>query len=555
MLSPSVRQSRCARSLIVAVLVLVASSPAFAHQGHHDSGPIPREILERPVALRTGIGSMHQRVSTSSSQAQAFYDQGLAYLHSYVWIEAARSFYQALRIDPVLAMAYLGLADAYVGMQDIGSAHAACQEARALSSHMREDEKAWLEIRTREVDFAENPEATDRYAAYRGAISDALRANPRDPWLWVQRGLADERSPFTHGQAGGEDTFAFYKTALSMDPGNLAALHYLVHTSEDLGRIDDALADSAVYLHLAPAIPHAHHMRAHELMRRGHTEEAVQEFAKTNELEEAYYRSEKIPAAYDWHHAHNLQLLGMSYELLGQLKLCERALRQAYALPASTEFLAYNRKAWPEFLLTRGRYQEALEAANQLGQSPYPMARLAAHTLAGEALLGLNKTEDAQAELALAEKESASLPVDIVAGLPYPAALRAALLLQQGNLQEGDKVYLAVEQAELAMRGPDAWVAAELTLESIARNARAANDWQLARFTAEQMIEHDADYAGGHFALGLVAEHAGEQDGARPMFAHAEQLWNHADQDLPELTLARSKLAAPGARASSRHAP
>jgi len=531
---------------------MLAAAPALAYHDHHEGGPIPQEILQRPVTLRTGIGAMHEKVSTSSAEAQAFYDQGLAYLHSFVWIEAARSFYEALRIDHSLGMAYLGLADAYVGMQDIGAAHQMCDDAKALDAHMSESERGWLAIRTAEVNFAGNIADGELYAAYRNAISDAIRANPHDPWLWVQRGLADERSPFTHGQAGGVDTLAFYKTALAYDPGNLAALHYMVHTSEDLGRIQDALAESAVYLRLAPAIPHAHHMRGHELMRLGRTEEAVQEFVKTDELEEAYYRSEKIPAQYDWHHAHNLQLLATCYELLGQMKAAEPLLREAYALPATTEFLAYNRKLWPEFLIDRGRYAEGLDAAHELAQSPWPMARLAGHTLAGEALLGLNKPDDAQAELALAEHEAEALPADTVASLPYPAALRAALLLRSGQMQEGDKLYVDVEQTAVSMPGPDAWVAAVFTLESIARTARDANDWDLARFTAEQMIQHDPEYAGGHFALGLVAEHGGESQGSRPMFARAGELWNHADPGLPELAVIRSKLAGSGAAARNR---
>lgn len=92
------------------------AAPQAGHEGSHGTGPVPREILERPVALRTGIGTLHQKVSTSSQEAQAFYDQGLAYVHSYVWIEAVRSFHQALRLDPNLATAYLGLTDAYIGM-------------------------------------------------------------------------------------------------------------------------------------------------------------------------------------------------------------------------------------------------------------------------------------------------------------------------------------------------------------------------------------------------------------------------------------------------------
>jgi len=94
------------------------ASPAqqAPHDGHSNTGPVPLEILQRPVTLRTGIGEFHERVSTPSPEAQSFYDQGLAYLHSYVWIEAARSFRQALRLDPNLAMAYLGLTDAFIGL-------------------------------------------------------------------------------------------------------------------------------------------------------------------------------------------------------------------------------------------------------------------------------------------------------------------------------------------------------------------------------------------------------------------------------------------------------
>src|SRR6185436_14722800 len=38
-----------------------------------------------------------------------FFDQGLGYFYSYVWMEAARSFETALKHDPDCAMAWLGL--------------------------------------------------------------------------------------------------------------------------------------------------------------------------------------------------------------------------------------------------------------------------------------------------------------------------------------------------------------------------------------------------------------------------------------------------------------
>jgi len=68
---------------------------AFGQHEHAGDGEaigwVPREILERPVSLREGIGKISDPVTTPSQEAQAFYNQGVAYLHSYVWIEAARS--------------------------------------------------------------------------------------------------------------------------------------------------------------------------------------------------------------------------------------------------------------------------------------------------------------------------------------------------------------------------------------------------------------------------------------------------------------------------------
>lgn len=89
---------------------LGASMPCLAqHECHMGQvGYVPREILEKPLPIRSGIGQVAEKVSTTSAEAQAFYQQGAAYLHSYVWVEAARSFNQALRLDPKLAMAWVG---------------------------------------------------------------------------------------------------------------------------------------------------------------------------------------------------------------------------------------------------------------------------------------------------------------------------------------------------------------------------------------------------------------------------------------------------------------
>ena len=528
---------------LCALGLVPSASPQAGHEGHA-GGPVPREILERPVPLRQGIGSVHEAVTTSSPEAQSFYDQGLAYAHSFMWIEAARSFHQALRMDPNLAMAFLGLTDTYIGLHDAATARAAFQRAEELAPKVSDRERMWMAIRERELDYIENDSSQESYAQYRQALKEAIKINPNDPWLWIQRGLADEASAFAHGQAGGVDTLSFYKTAVTLAPGNSVAHHYYAHSYENAGRAKEALTETEIYLRMAPAIPHAHHMRGHELLRLGRTEEAIHEFVKTKELEEEYYRTENIPARYDWHHAHNLQLLGMGYQSLGQMKAAEAAFREAFSVPGYTDFLEYNRKAWPEFLMRRGRFEDALAASQQLIKSQWAIARLAGHTLAGQALLAMNRVNDAKDELNLAERETEKLPPGALAALPFPGVLWANILLHEKKTEEGEELTKAIEKMVRAMPGPDAWSAARFELEGIAQTCREAGDWELAEFTAQQMIQHDPSYAAGYFALGLAIEHAGDGTKARQQFAMAEKLWSKADKDLPELGRIREKVAA-----------
>jgi tetratricopeptide (TPR) repeat protein len=521
---------------LLACLVLALPRAAKAqHEGHEPKeavGWVPRELLERPLPLRQGIGKVHEEVSTKSPEAQAYYDQGLVYLHSYVWIEAARSFHQALRLDPSLAMAYIGLSDAYVGLQDIPEATAAFEHAQSLAANVTDHERQRIEIRARQLEYLQDSGDLKKYFAYRQAIADALTATPDDPWLWILRGFADEGTPTAHGQGGGVDTIAFYQTALKLSPDNFAAHHYLAHSYENHGPVKDALQQSEIYVRLAPAIPHAHHMHGHDLRRMGQTEAAIQEFLKAEELENDYYRTENIPPQLDWHHAHNLQLLAMSYEALGQMKLAEAAFRQAFALPAYADLADYNRKAWPEFLLDRGRAEDALKASQELINSRWPIARFAGHATAGRALLAMNRLEDAKSELSLAERETEQIDAAVLKNLLDSVLLRAEIMLRETNWDEGNKLMQSFEKDIVAVPGPDAWSEALFQLEDIARIAREDGDWELAESTAQEMIAHDPSYAGGYFALGLVAEHRGNSTTAKEQFAAAAQRWSKADADL-----------------------
>jgi hypothetical protein len=147
----------------------------------------------------------------------------------------------------------------------------------------------------------------------------------------------------------------------------------------------------------------------------------------------------------------------------------------------------------------------------------------------------MGSVAEAKEELTMAERETERLPARALLALPYPSLLRADILLQEKNAAEGEPLATDVAKSIAAMPGPDAWMAAVFELESIAQSARNAGDWKLAGFIAQQMILRNPTYAGGHFAYGFAAEHAGNSAEARQAFSAAEKLWGKADKDLPEL--------------------
>jgi hypothetical protein len=122
---------------------------------------------------------------------------------------------------------------------------------------------------------------------------------------------------------------------------------------------------------------------------------------------------------------------------------------------------------------------------------------------------------------------------------PALEELQGGLFLRSGQRERGEAVLKGLAARVRALPGPDNWVRALFTLESIARMARDAGDWPLAQWAAAQMIAHDPNYAGGHYAAALVAVQGGELDEARRQFALAQRFWSGADPMLPELVRAR----------------
>jgi tetratricopeptide (TPR) repeat protein len=522
------------------MLTMLAIALGLAQTAHdHPVPPASADVLaiaKRPLPIRSGIGSAHDPVTTSSREAQAFYDQGLAYLHSYVWLEAARSFNQALRLDPNIAMAHAQLAIADTELNAPAAAREALARAQALAPKANDHDRTHIDARVRQI-AAESDAST--LGAYRSALDAALAKYPQDEELWLARGQAESPDPAERGQGSTAGSIRFYEKALALAPTHFAAHHYLTHAYENSGRVDDALKEGAAYAAMSPSVPHARHMHGHDLRRAGRVDAAIEEFRAADALATSYFKAEDVAPGLDWHYQHNLDLLATTYQYAGEMKMAEPLLKASFAIASPLVVQEFNKRAWTVFLRARGRVDEALAAARVMAAHRSAIVSAAGHVEAGRALLLQRQfqaaTEEANAALRL--MRSAPDGAGLVA-TPLKA-LQGEFFLRTGERDKGRALLEEVTRAVRSAPGPDAWTQATFEIEAIARAARDSGAWELADWAARQMIEHDTRYAGAHYARALVARHAGDEKTAHAELALAAQYWAKADPDLPELQTIR----------------
>src|SRR5437763_12445232 len=95
-----------------ALLLLAATALAQPHPKPADNCTPPPSALAPtlPAKLLPGMGTVHLAITTSNPEAQKFFDQGLAQMHSFWAREAERSFLQAAALDPAAPMPQWGIA-------------------------------------------------------------------------------------------------------------------------------------------------------------------------------------------------------------------------------------------------------------------------------------------------------------------------------------------------------------------------------------------------------------------------------------------------------------
>ncbi len=257
----------------MAVGALPVSSAALGKGG--PTSPAPR--------LMPGLGDVHHPVSTKNKQAQDYFDQGLKLVYGFNHDEARRSFEQAARLDPKLAMAWWGVALTHgsnynlpVDPEREQAGYAAAQKALLLEPNASAPERAYINALV--VRYSNDPKADlsqlDR--AYKAAMGKVAAQFPDDldaatlyaesamnlnPWhLWTLDGKPAE---------GTEEIVSVLESVLQRDPNHLGANHYYIHAVEASPHPERGLASAARLERLAPAAGHLVHMPAHIYARVG----------------------------------------------------------------------------------------------------------------------------------------------------------------------------------------------------------------------------------------------------------------------------------------------
>jgi hypothetical protein len=252
---------------------------------------------------------LRYRISTTSPECQAFFDQGLGYFYSYIWMEAARSFETATRYDPDCAMAWWGLSRA-VERWGKGDATKALLKANELKDRASHPEQQLILARMQEKGQA--PGVGDSEARKKAAIAtldNLLALYDDDEEAWYYRAQLAGGSGLFGGQAS---SVPFYKALVRINPLHPGANHELLHYYEKCQRPALGWVYSENYMKSSPGMPHAFHMQAHLATRLGRWDKTSDRSAHAVELERAYHQEMNVKPREDHQFSHHLEILTLS---------------------------------------------------------------------------------------------------------------------------------------------------------------------------------------------------------------------------------------------------
>lgn len=236
-----------------------------------------------------GLGPFARAITTSSHEAQMYFDQGIQLMYAFDPNLAARSFREAWKLDADCAMCYFGEAWAWgsylngpMTSPDAPRAYVAIQKALELSSgHASDVERAMIEAmavryeqehdadKRRSLDETWAEVINDLYEEHPGDLDIGFLAGESLMLLQPRRGTWDVTNPEV------QEIHRVLESVLDQDITHPGACHLYIHATEPTQ--EPGLAEGcADYLGQSiPGASHIQHMPSHTYNRIGRWGDAV----------------------------------------------------------------------------------------------------------------------------------------------------------------------------------------------------------------------------------------------------------------------------------------
>jgi tetratricopeptide (TPR) repeat protein len=457
-------------SLLLALLL----SGMIAAQNHST------HAQPKPATLMTGLGDLHHPVSTKNPQAQQFFDQGLRLIYAFNHDEAARSFKRAAELDPKLAMAYWGVAEAVgpnyndpASDERFAEAHDAIQKAVDLSGDGSPAEQAYIHAMA--LRFPADAKADRRQAAeaYHDAMREVVKNFPDDldaatlfaesgmnlnPWgLWHLDGTPAD---------GTEEIVATLESVIKRDPNHMGAIHYYIHSVEASASPERALAAANRLAAMPLTAGHLVHMPAHVYIRTGDYAAAV----KTNEAaaiaDRAYIKASGAQGLYPMmYYSHNLHFIAMCAAMDGDYAESSRG---AQMLAAHVRPHVKEMPPLEGFVTIPIAVDVRFHKWDEILKMPKPSPELQVETIfwhfgRGMALAGKGKPDEAEADYQVVADAEKNTPEDAIFAMPVNNKTKDILKIARDVL--GAKIALARKDHAAAIAQLQEAVAVQDTLK------------------------------------------------------------------------------------------
>jgi len=514
--------------------------------------------------LFEGLGNHHRSITTTSPEAQRYFDQALVWTYAFNHDEAIRSYGAAAEKDPSCAMAYWGIAYCNgphinypaVPPERAKAAWAALQKALALAPKAAPVEHALIEALAKRYADPQPENRAPLDQAYAAAMHDVYMAHKDDVdvgtlyaeslmdlqhWdLWTKEGKPKGRV---------EEIMAVLEGVMAKQPDHPGATHLYIHVVENSPFPEKGNAAAETLVDLVPGSGHLVHMPGHIYVQTGRWALAAAANERAIVADRKYRAISPRQGFYSIYMAHNNQFLSWVAMMQGR---GEKAVAEARAtlagIPADyidshpAEVDGYLPILY-EALIRFGRWDEMLK---EPAPSPkLPILTAFRHNARGIAFAAKGQIDDAVKEQATFRELTAKIGPDVIMAInPARTVLALADHVLEGEIALARKDLdtaaselreaVKMEDDLLYMEPPDWLVPTRHTLGAILVAAKRFEE-------AEQVYREDLvawpENGWALFGLARCLHAQGKHEEAAKVQKRFEAAWADADLKLASTCL------------------